>query len=246
MSIQVGFAGNNGYHCNGQKLATAHRGLLLDKYMGVKEGTKDNRLPQWRGLCEPGLSPGVYKLAFERWKNWTKTLAHGVRFTGRIRGRMALGLGIETAQEIGCRLHATYGTPIIPGSSLKGMLRAGLLQMPAYEKHVSTLFGTNDSAGRVIVFDAWWMPEGRTSGLAPDVITVHHQQYYSGNGAPADRESPIPNHFLTVTGSFYFTFQAPDGWEAFVRKAAQHFLAEHGIGAKRSSGYGRFESFGEG
>jgi hypothetical protein len=31
MSIQVGFAGNNGYHCNGQKLATAHRGLLLDK-----------------------------------------------------------------------------------------------------------------------------------------------------------------------------------------------------------------------
>jgi hypothetical protein len=59
MSIQVRFDGN-GYHCNGQKLTTAHRGLLLDKYMGVKEGTKDNRLPQWRGLCEPGLSPGVY------------------------------------------------------------------------------------------------------------------------------------------------------------------------------------------
>jgi CRISPR-associated protein Cmr6 len=36
-------------------------------------------------------------------------------------GRPILGLGIESVLETGLRLHATYGTPLIPGSSLKGL-----------------------------------------------------------------------------------------------------------------------------
>jgi CRISPR-associated protein Cmr6 len=260
MPARVQFVPGSGYECGGQRLHAAHRGLLLDKYMGVKpekgspeakrEGKKESqsRLPHWRALCEPGLTPSCYKLAFDRWRTYTHGLSQCVRFTGRVRGRMALGLGIESVQDIGCRLHATYGTPLIPGSGLKGALCAGLSAMNAYKDEARGLFGAPDLAGAVEVFDAWWMPDGRSSGLAPDVITVHHQGYYSGTRAPDDRESPVPNHFLTVTGSFYFVLRvraSGEGWEAFVKKLTQHFLSTEGIGAKRSAGYGRFELFAD-
>ena len=260
MPASVQFVPGSGFQCGQNRLSTAHRGLLLDKYMGVKPekgkaqsnraSKKDSlsRLPQWRELCEPNLTVPCYKLAFDRWSRYTRSLSSCVRFNGRVRGRLALGLGIESVQEIGCRLHATYGTPVIPGSSLKGALCSGLSAMPAYKDEAVALFGTPNLAGVLEVPDAWWIPDNRSSGLAPDVITVHHQGYYSGTQPPDDRESPVPNHFLTVTGSFYFVMRvrsSGQGWDVFVKKLAQHLLATEGIGAKRSAGYGRFDLFAD-
>ena len=236
----------------GGGLATAHRGLLMDKYFAAKaRGEKKSVLGQWRALCEAGLTPPVYTTAYERWLAHTKSIEEAVRFTGAVRGRMAIGLGIESVHEGGCRLHATYGVPVIPGSSLKGLLRAGLTAMPAYREHVGALFGSDEpgkeNKGSVDVFDGWWVPARGKSGLAPDVVTVHHKKYYGGgNAGPQDREAPVPNHFLTVTGEFYFSFLVHGGtekWREFVSKAAQAFLSRDGIGAKRNSGYGRFGRF---
>lgn len=242
---------------NFNSLRSEHRGLLLDKYFPAKKKSeKESLLPVWKAFCASGLTPAVYQRAFERWKSTTAGWENCARLTGKVRGRLAIGLGIENVHEIGCRLHATYGTPVIPGSSLKGLLRAGLRKMPEYAAHVTPLFGSAEESdeggseghqkGAVDVFDAWWIPESGRSGLAPDVITVHHPSYYGGKpgAAPDDREAPVPNHYLTVTGSFYFVFvvRAEDSkWANFVGDAAKSFLSMEGIGAKRSSGYGRFK-----
>ena len=214
---------NTGWAVDRVKLATAHRGLLLDKYFAPKKkDDKNGALPQWRSLCDSGLTPSAYALAYKRWVDHTNKW---VTFKGTLRNRMAIGLGIENVHEIGCRLHATYGVPVIPGSSLKGLLRAGLTHMPEYSEHVVPLFGDPETGrGAVEVYDAWWVPSSGSSGLAPDVITVHHQNYYSSAGAklPQDRESPIPNHFLTVTGDFYFAFRVDaetdsEEWSKFIQ-----------------------------
>ena len=256
--LRVDYVPPKGFSIEQVKLTSAHRGLLLDKHFAPKKpNDKDGSLNQWKSLSESGLTPSAYNLAYERWLDYTsKTLDGCVAFKATIRGRMALGLGIENVHEIGCRLHATYGVPVIPGSSLKGLLHAGLRKLPDYAKLdddkqciADQLFGSPEARGAVDVFDAWWVPASGKSGLAPDVITVHHQSYYSKSKPPQDRESPVPNHFLSVTGQFYFSFriaaeteQAPQ-WGEFVTAAAQEFLKSEGIGGKRSAGYGRFSQF---
>jgi CRISPR-associated protein Cmr6 len=92
------------------------------------------------------------------------------------------------------------------------------------------------------VSDAWWVPE-TGSGLTVDVVTAHHSEYYTGSGdaAPTDFDDPVPNHFLTITGKFAFAVVAPnESWKQFIDKLLRQVLEDRGLGAKRSSGYGRF------
>jgi CRISPR-associated protein Cmr6 len=76
------------------------------------------------------------------------------------------------------------------------------------------------------------------------VLTSHHSAYYTGagNAAPSDFDSPVPNHFLTITGQFAFAVEAPnESWKKFLDQLMRQLLEERGLGAKRSSGYGRLE-----
>lgn len=156
---------------------------------------------------------------------------------GKLKGRLALGLGQESVHEIGCRLHHTYGTPVIPASGIRGALRAYAQDQP----YRNSLFATTESAGFVTVHQAWWVPESSASGRVPDVITVHHQDYYAGKAPPTDFDSPIPVSFLTVVGKFFFAFEAPNNsWAEFLKPFVKEALGNEGLGAKRSSGYGRF------
>lgn len=220
------------------RLTSPHKGLLLDKYVPLDSSEKGHA-PALRLIASIPSSSPPYVLAFTRWKELTSGMAN---LTGTIRGRMALGLGIESVLEIGCRLHSTYGVPVIPGSSLKGALRAYLESDARYTAAAKFLFGELEGAGFADVYDGWWDPSGNNSGLAPDVITVHHQKYYAGKAAPVDFESPVPVPFLTVTGKFYFAIRTPnESWDRFVTGALKELLEKRGIGAKRSSGYGRFK-----
>ena len=159
--------------------------------------------------------------------------------------------GNESITEIGCTLHRTYGVPVIPGSSVKGVLRAAMEQTGTAEKawreRADFLFGSAGSQGFATVHDGWWVPESGRSGLALDVITGHHSDYYTGGDpvrAPTDFDSPVPNHFLTVTGQFFFLIEAPnESWREFLDKLVRETLTERGVGAKRSAGYGRFEQW---
>ncbi len=230
----------------------AHKGLILDKFVPVKEGTKDeSNFEALAAIARRDSAYPAYKLAYQRWTGWMDARENAVRLQGAVKGRMAIGLGMKGTTEIGCRLHHTYGVPVIPGSSLRGALRAALeasskKEAEIWKQRADFLFGTQDSAGFARVYDAWWIPEDGRSGLSVDVITTHHQQYYTGNqgAAHTDFDSPIPVHYLTVTGKFYFAIDAPnDSWSKFLEKLLRQALETNGIGAKRAAGYGRFDGW---
>jgi CRISPR-associated protein Cmr6 len=56
--------------------------------------------------------------------------------------RLAVGLGNRAnAHEIGLSLHGTYGWPVIPGPSLKGLAAAWALEAEAKAEDMARIFG---------------------------------------------------------------------------------------------------------
>jgi CRISPR-associated protein Cmr6 len=214
-----------------QEARRAHAGLRMDKFMNVDD-------PEWPDVAGQNLDDAVYRLAYQRWETFWKTDAPEGRVcvNGRVKGRMAVGLGAKGVLEVGLRLSHSYGVPVIPASAVKGALR-GALEDAAL---ISFLFGSEDRMGFVGFQDAWWVPESKAP-LAVDVMTVHHPEYYSGKGPPSDCDSPNPVQFLSMRGSFLFVADAPNKvWRDYVEKLLVQTLEKQGIGAKTAAGYGRF------
>ena len=141
-----------------------------------------------------------------------------------------------------------------PGSALKGLAafyarnfledagwRADATGAPgpAYR----TLFGDTTLAGCVTFYDAYYIPGSAPDGkvLHTDTITVHHPDYYqAGSAAPADWDSPTPVPFISATGAYLVALGGADAaWVEAGLTILGLALAELGIGAKTSSGYGR-------
>lgn len=240
-----------------------HAGLWLDKYL---DGSRANDAKQ--SLVSEVASlplPALYLLAYERWRQGLCTLAPTVDSGATlrlghatVRGRMVVGLGAEAVLENSITLQHTYGVPFIPGSALKGLAAAYANQrvdnlawhrptkVEAKEEAEgqrtvsdhTLLFGSGHSAGYVTFFDAWFIPQGKQP-LHADVLTVHHQEYYSGGAAPADWDSPIPAPFLSATGTYLIALAGPKDWVDTAFTILHDALNEMGVGAKTSSGYGR-------
>jgi CRISPR/Cas system CMR subunit Cmr6 (Cas7 group RAMP superfamily) len=170
-----------------------------------------------------------------------------VRLRAEPEWRLAVGLGNRAnPHEIGMSLHGTYGWPIIPGSSLKGLTATWAAHAvgttsPDYPR----VFGSADRRGSVHFLDA--IPAGERVNVVLDVLTPHHQPYYASTAGksvsepkpPAEHHNPVPVHFLTVIGAFDLVL--------FGRVADEVMLAarwlieagdELGAGAKTTSGYG--------
>jgi CRISPR type III-B/RAMP module RAMP protein Cmr6 len=157
--------------------------------------------------------------------------------------------------------------PVLPGASLKGVASsaAHLLMTDPVWRRLRTddeddgesaryLFGTTERAGDVVFHDAWWIPDDSAHGgalktpLKADVMTVHHPDYYQPTGsdgrkllAPDGMQSPVPISFLSATGTFLVALEGDDeGWVKAARELLLLGLEHLGIGAKTSSGYGRF------
>jgi len=228
-----------------------HRGLFLDKFLPAKaEGRlkKEQEDPQEQAIKALGkarLDSAVYRLAYTRWHDaWKGQDENIICREGAVRDRLAIGLGSESVLENGIRLQHTYGTPLIPGSSLKGVLRRGLppehSDQPGEEgrNFESYLFGDTKYEGAARFHDAWWVPDA-SPPLALDVLTPHHQEYMQRGSAPTDFDNPVPVHFLTVRGRFLFVIEAPNpSWKVYLEALLQDVVGREGIGAKRSSGYG--------
>ena len=213
----------------------AHAGLLLSRYLPT---TNDNGAGT-RNLLEAArraarLAATLYQKAFERWKQCT---ASAETRELRVRGRLIIGLGAENVLETGITLHHTYGTPIIPGSALKGLAshycdRVGGTRDAEYRpeveetrpdgmtvkrpgRHFRELFGVTEDAGHIVFHDAWILPESlkqANGGLVLDVMTPHHGPYYMADpndrrNAPTDFDAPNPVPFLSVTGKFRFAVE---------------------------------------
>lgn len=241
-----------------------HAGLWLNKYISSLEQFKassqddSERSPQQKLVNEVASLqvPELYSAFYERWKQALgEAGAHCREFT--VKGRMAVGLGSEGVLETSVALHRTYGVPYIPGSALKGLaasyarLMAGDQWKQGSEAY-RVVFGDTENAGFLTFFDALYIPSSDGSRpLHPDIITVHHPEYYKGADAqgkiapPADWDSPTPIPFLSATGCYLLALAAPDLSDtAWIEKAfdlLEQGLLILGIGAKTSSGYGRME-----
>lgn len=226
-----------------QATRTTNAGLWLDKFIrGQPPKDKEARRDLVKQVSEIPL-PEDYSRWFERWRRTLQDCGAEYR-EAEVRGRMAIGLGEESVLETSVTLHHTYGVPCIPGSALKGLASSFARQhlgnnwqdgTPAYV----TVFGDTKNAGYVTFFDALPLP-GNVSLLHADVITVHHEKYYqNGSAPPADWDDPNPVPFLSATGKYLVALAGPSGWINATFEILQHGLAQAGIGAKTSSGYGR-------
>ena len=247
-----------------QKKAT-HAGLWLDKYITAQEREKTDARHTLVQEVASLLVPELYGKYYARWGTMLEEQRASTH-PALVEGRMVVGLGDESVLETSVALHHTYGVPYIPGSALKGLAanyahqRLGAAWHKGGEAHTA-VFGDTDHAGYVTFFDALYIPntaikrkgQHEDKVLYPDIITVHHPEYYKGDTnppAPADWDSPTPIPLLSATGKYLLALTAPDladsnEWLKHTFKILAHALHEHGIGAKTSSGYGhmRVEGF---
>lgn len=186
-------------------------------------------------------------------------------------GRVVVGLGERGVLENGITLERTWGVPILPGPSLKGVTAAAahkLTDDPAWRKETKTselgesaswLFGTTEHAGLVTFHDAWWVPDQELPEhrqqlpLHADVITAHNPKYYQESGgrateAPDGMTDPVPVSFLSASGHFLVVISSRPEDQAWADAALDLLtlgLRHLGVGAKTNAGYGKMEPAGD-
>jgi CRISPR-associated protein Cmr6 len=238
--------------------AAGNPGLVMDRY-AVRIDDPDHRNEAYRNSI--GATQGLqvlYKEAFERWQKGLINAETTVVRTGRT-GRLLIGSG-ETVYETSLRFHSTYGFPYIPGSALKGLAssyahnvwacpdRGGDVGFGIDGKNYEVLFGSQKTSGLIIFHDAWLMPNSLLQAMQLDILTVHYPEYYRGKAADrhdieTDEPNPIP--FVSIQGSFLLAIsaiveqEAARPWVRLARELLLEALAEWGVGAKTSAGYGR-------
>jgi CRISPR-associated protein Cmr6 len=235
--------------------ASTHAGLWLEKGILDLEGGGTAKQELFDALLPMARVPADYRRFFQRWRTAVERLEPHTRVgEATLAGRMVVGLGAESILETSITLHRTYGVPYIPGSALKGLAAAAAhkaLEGSSWRKTQEDgapgeshrlLFGDTASSGYVTFHDALWVPEGEGLPLDIDVMTVHHPQYYQGQGAaPADWDNPVPVAFLTSHGRFLLAATGPQEWVDAAWEILQGALEEEGIGAKTAAGYGRMK-----
>jgi len=257
-----------------QRASGQHSGLLLQRYLFKRAtgngGDPDEKKALLQAAIRAAMDPDVralYQTAFERWSQSLDKLPHVVK-DGNLRtnGRLIVGLGSENVLEAGIRLNHLYGTPIIPGSALKGLAahycdwvwgerddednaspesKGWRREKGEYHR---LLFGTTDDGGCIVFHDAWLIPGSSEKPLALDVMTPHHSGWndLKNLAPPTDFDSPTPVPFLSATGAFHVAVswsgpqheQAPK-WTKLALDLLREALEEWGAGGKTTSGYGR-------
>ena len=159
--------------------------------------------------------------------------------------RFVTGLGLSHPVENGFAWHPTLGIPYLPGSSLKGMVRAWArldADPRPDDRALNRIFGEPDDAGGTIFFDA--VPI-RPVAVEADVMTPHYAAW-DVDDPPGDWKSPIPIPFLVTEAHTPFLVGIAPSQNAretdldrimdWIREA----LEWSGAGAKTAVGYGRF------
>ncbi len=222
-------------------------GLALERYLlnhATKEEKRNNIRPETALLKKAADSqiPQIYGDAYSRWaalceeQKWLQVRASTA-------GPLAVGLGGASPLEVGLTIHRAYGVPRIPGSAIKGICKL-VAATQQYDSEV--LFGKLGAKGDVVFHDAWLIPGPNSAQpFHRDVITVHHQKYYGGQGDcwPTDFDDPTPVPFLVVRPGvqFLFAINCPDStFRTFVVDMLEYALTTFGIGGKTNAGYGRF------
>lgn len=241
---------------------TPNAGLLHDKFFDQYQsdwGTKEE------GEKEAGKQRWLVQMAGERRGVGQQLEAYRGRMVDllarhdqeplpyKLGSDFVTGLGRKHPVENGFVWHATLGTAYLPGSSVKGIVRAWAEQWEGIDKaELKRIFGSEGKqdagfrVGSVTFLDA--VPASPVR-LKVDIMTPHFSPYYgdqNGDTPPADWHSPIPIPFLVVAEGATFVFgimprkleDAPDCEKAW--KWLKEALEWTGAGAKTAAGYGRF------
>jgi CRISPR-associated protein Cmr6 len=213
------------------------------------------------------------QIACERQRNLCKVLNNdvdGERLPNYIRvlnvdWHFVTGMGLPHPIENGFLWHPTLGTPYLPGSSIKGLLRswvevwdegsdkdAKLLRWFGSESQAAKNSDKDNQTGNLIFFDA--IPSEPPS-LKVDIMTPHMGKWYESDSEttnyaedseaiPADWHDPNPIQFLVADQPvFQFAIaQRPNSLCQIelkdVMDALQEALEWLGAGAKTAVGYG--------
>lgn len=209
--------------------------LAIDRYTRVEQAgsEKAEQKEMLTRIAEVGPSK-VYEGRYKTWRKAVESLPDMLVLDFRLVTPMAVGLGNETVLENGLAFNRIYGMPMIPGSSLKGLLRRAAADLfgiriaddqwdpgdddatarakmgPSWNETMETwraLFGSPDAMAGLVVFDAWLKPTETVKPFRVDVLTPHHREYYAGKQPlPLDSDQPNPVSFLSVRPQTVFTF----------------------------------------
>jgi len=245
-----------------------NKALLFNRLCrGVDDSSKDERTQKesaLQGLLS-SYSPDtitLYKRAFKEWQSFLVGQPDILYFVMKLTSPMIVGKGDQNVHEFGMTLQAPWGTPVIPGSAIKGVLstfahdqggadwQKGVLSSFAGQLSLIMFGGDNEQkksfAGALDFLDAWWLPESGTP-FANDIITVHNSSWYQAGDNPAQNnwpdgmDSPIPNHFAVIAKgeSFLFAIRGVESWRELAKKMLVKAASLYGFGAKTRVGYGR-------
>lgn len=248
----------------------ANRSLVFDRGMdryqdgrtfGIPAGGKEAFLQGFCGEYRQDRRGHFDHFVARRSKALEKAGAKVIDMTTH--ARLVIGLGLPHPIETGFLFDRLSGSVYLPGSSVKGVMRAaarlvagGELEGDAgfWRESLDRLFGppiepgTVPRTGSLRFYDAFPV---RWPRLEVDVLTPHFTRYYDGKtgAVPADWESPNPVPFLTVAEGQVFRFHvgSSDGerWEEDWKKVETLLgtaLEWLGIGGKKSSGYGQLKA----
>jgi CRISPR-associated protein Cmr6 len=252
--------------------STSHPGLVFDKFPNkwpdnsgmwkLKDDAKKKFLLKIINIYKPeNLNRGL-NIALKHQKKLVNEVLGGETIEVKTDWRFVSGLGCGHPYETGFIWHRTLGVPYLPGSSVKGMLRAYAQYWQEDEsirQKIVELFGPEEQsdqsgAGALIVFDA--LPKIPPK-LELDILNPHYGEYYQDpeNNPPADYLSPVPVFFLTIAADQEFIFSIAPRPGAYMdeeqekmtdladgKKLLEKSLKYIGIGAKTSVGYGIMRS----
>lgn len=242
---------------------SGNTGLWYDKFCdtwqanweGLGDGGKKNWIDTVTG--KPCGDEEQLKQVLER---ITRLLEHQQQapLYYKLESDFVTGLGREHPVENGFAWHHTLGTPYLPGSSVKGMVRAWAeVWTESKIEDIRRIFGPSSrdlkenkdlttNVGSVIFLDA--LPT-KSVQLKADIMTPHYDPYYKdAKVPPADWHGPIPIPFLVVEKDQTFVFgilprrndeQSRSDCET-VKEWLDNALTWTGAGAKTAVGYGRF------
>lgn len=247
---------------------TGHPGLRFDKFpnqweigaggevnlpTGAKEAFLNDIIRKYNELGHVS----ALKKALDRQNHLVEQVLRGDKIEVQTDWRFVSGLGSGHPYETGFIWHRTLAVPYLPGSSVKGMVRAYAqqwLEDDTIHEVVTALFGPEESspetsAGSLIVFDALPITVPK---LELDILNPHYKDYYENpdKTPPADYLNPIPVFFLTVAPNMPFCFsmaprpgaydtteQADQGLQHGLR-LLKDALSTIGAGGKTAVGYG--------